>query len=119
MARRILLPVLALLFIIPSPIFPAKVIFTLNFENINNAIVERDYSAWIPALILNHLIGSPNIVVVERQRLDALIEEQDLSATDYVDKKTAIRLGRLLGAHKAIMGEYQDAEGHRCHIRQD
>ena len=44
--------------------------------------------------------------LVERIRLQALLDELKLAQTDYVDPKTAPRVGRLLGAGRLVGGSY-------------
>ena len=46
------------------------------------------------------------LVVVERVRLQVLIDELQLSQSDYVDPNTSPRIGRLLGAGRLISGGY-------------
>jgi TolB-like protein len=42
--------------------------------------------------------------VVERQKLDVLMQERQLGMSGYVDPATAPRLGRLMGARKLVTG---------------
>ncbi|MEW5994572.1 MAG: tetratricopeptide repeat protein [Candidatus Zixiibacteriota bacterium] len=44
------------------------------------------------------------LTVVERQKLDLIMQELNLSATGYVDPATAPRMGRLMGAGKLVTG---------------
>lgn len=44
--------------------------------------------------------------VVERLRLQALLDELKLAQTEYVDPETAPRMGRLLGAARLVGGSY-------------
>jgi TolB-like protein len=76
----------------------------------NSALVRhKDYqplSKGIADMLISELAASPAIQVVERDRLQKLLEEQDLSSTDRVDKETAVRLGKLLGARHLLMGGF-------------
>lgn len=49
--------------------------------------------------------------VVERSRLRALMEEQDLGASGRVDAQTAARVGQLVGARYVILGSFIDFYG--------
>lgn len=60
----------------------------------------------ITEMLITELSASPAIRVVERDRLQRLLEEQDLSRSDRVDQATAVRLGRILGAHHLLMGGF-------------
>ena len=42
--------------------------------------------------------------MVERDRLDLILQEQKLSRTELIDKSTALRLGRLTAAHSIMTG---------------
>ncbi len=44
--------------------------------------------------------------LVERQRLKALMDEIGLSMTGAVDERTALRVGKLLGANHLILGSF-------------
>lgn len=46
------------------------------------------------------------IKVVERVRLQALLDELELGQSEYVDQSTAPRVGRLLGAGRVVGGSY-------------
>lgn len=45
--------------------------------------------------------------LVERQRLDAVLEEAKLQQGGLVDDSTAVQLGRLLGAQQVLVGSYR------------
>ena len=57
-------------------------------------------------MLITTLAQNPGVRVVERDRLQQLIAEQNLGSGDRVDKETAIRLGRVLGAHHLLMGTF-------------
>lgn len=52
------------------------------------------------------LARNPGIRVVERDKLQALLAEQNLQNSDRVDQATAVRLGKLLGARHFIDGTF-------------
>jgi len=56
--------------------------------------------------ITDGLNGAPGIRVVERHRLKAVMDEIGLGMTGAVDEKTAIRVGKLLGANHLLLGSY-------------
>jgi tetratricopeptide (TPR) repeat protein len=45
-----------------------------------------------------------SLTVVERQKLDVLMQERQLGMSGYIDPATAPRLGRLMGARKLVTG---------------
>lgn len=59
----------------------------------------------LPAAVLAELDAAclaSGLPVVERQRIDSLVREQDLVASGHADPATAGRIGRLVGGHIAI-----------------
>ena len=76
----------------------------------NSALVNNtDYqplSKGVAELLITELSRNGNIRVVERDRLQQLLDEQNLSASGRVDKETAVRVGKLLGAGHMLMGTF-------------
>ena len=50
------------------------------------------------------LVDQNRFRVVERDRLDVILQEQKLSRTDLIDRGTALKLGRLIAARAVIAG---------------
>jgi TolB-like protein len=62
--------------------------------------------------------GSP-LLVVERQKLETILQEQALGQTGVLDEKTAQAVGQLLGAQFLLTGEISTSESRLridCHI---
>jgi len=57
-------------------------------------------------LIINDLAANPNMRVVERERIQALVTEQGLVKSGAIDPQTAIRLGKIVGAQYMITGAF-------------
>lgn len=57
-------------------------------------------------MLITELAQNSAVRVVERDRLQALLEEQNLQNTDRVDKETAVKLGKILGARYMIAGGF-------------
>jgi len=64
----------------------------------------RAFQKGLAAMVISDLTKIKSIKVVERIRLQALLEEMRLGQTGLVDSKTAPRLGRLLGAQNIVFG---------------
>ncbi len=64
----------------------------------------RAFQKGLAAMVISDLTKLKSIKVVERIRLQALLEEMKLGQTGLVDSKTAPRLGRLLGAQNIVFG---------------
>ena len=76
----------------------------------NGAIVNRaDYEALgkgIADVLITELSANPSIRVIERDRVQQLLDEQNLSGSGRVEKSTAVRVGKLLGVHHMIFGGF-------------
>ncbi len=55
--------------------------------------------------------------IVERVRLQALLDELELAQSDYVDSSTAPRVGRLLGAGRIVGGTYLVADDEELRLQ--
>jgi curli biogenesis system outer membrane secretion channel CsgG len=76
----------------------------------NSALVRHEeyapLSKGITEMLITELAASSAIQVVERDQLQHLLDEQNLSQSDKVDKETAVRLGKILGARHLLMGGF-------------
>ena len=54
--------------------------------------------------LIDSLVNQNRFRVVERDKLDMILQEQKLSRTKLVDQGTALKLGRLVAAHSVITG---------------
>ena len=81
------------------------VLYFTNAALVSNA----DYaplSKGMAEMLITELAKNPGVRVVERDRLQQLLAEQNLASGDRVDKETAVRLGKILGAHHLLMGSF-------------
>jgi TolB-like protein len=74
----------------------------LDFINIDGQV--SSLGRYFAAESIQHLSKNPRYRVVERLQLDQIMEQQNLSVSDYVDEKTANRLGEILGAQAVVLG---------------
>ncbi len=59
-------------------------------------------------MLISDLVATPAIRVVERARLQEVIDELKLQATTKIDQATAVKAGKLLGARYLVIGGYFD-----------
>lgn len=85
---------------------PTIAVLYFNNGAIGKAADFEALSKGIADLLITDLSANPNIRVVERDRLQSLLQEQDLSQTNRIDDATALRLGKVLGAHHIIKGGF-------------
>ncbi len=63
-----------------------------------------DIGRGITDLLVEQLVNAGTVSVIERQALDTLIAEQNISNSDRFDSSSAAQLGRLLGVDAIITG---------------
>lgn len=81
------------------------VLYFTNGALIDNAAY-APLSKGMAEMLITELAQNKGVRVVERDRLQSLIEEQNLQNSDRVDKETAIKLGKTLGARHMLMGTF-------------
>lgn len=62
-------------------------------------------------MLISDLAGDERYEVVERDRLQALLDELKLNQSKKIDRSTANRMGKLLGARFLVLGGYFDLMG--------
>lgn len=62
-------------------------------------------------MLISDLSGSDKYTIVERDRLQEIIDELKLGQSKTIDKKTAAKIGKLLGARYMVLGGYFDVMG--------
>ncbi|MDF1504482.1 CsgG/HfaB family protein [Roseisolibacter sp. H3M3-2] len=66
-----------------------------DFEPLNRGVAE---------MMVSTLAANPGVRVIERERIQKLLDEQTLGASGRVDAETAVRIGKLLGVHHMLTG---------------
>lgn len=87
------------------------VVAVLYFENNSIGRDAADYNGLgkgVADLLINELAANANFRVVERDRVEALLQEQNLAKSGAIDPETAVKLGKLLGAHHMITGGFMN-----------
>jgi len=62
-------------------------------------------------MLISDLTSLEGVKVVERERLQEVLKEQQLGTSGKLDPRTAARIGKLLGARYLVLGSYFDALG--------
>ena len=76
----------------------------------NGAMV--DHASYAPLskgmaeMLITELAQNTALRVVERDRLQSVLEEQSLQASERVDQATAVKLGKTLGARHLLLGSF-------------
>ena len=85
------------------------VVAVLYFDNNSIGKDHADYDGvgkGMAELMINDLAQNPNVHVVERDRIQAVLVEQNLTKQGAIDPQTAIRIGKILGAQYLITGAF-------------
>ena len=56
------------------------------------------------SMMIEQLSGATDLKLVERENIQYLLDELNLQASGHVDQATAVRMGKLLGAHAMVFG---------------
>lgn len=83
-------------------------LFVVEFRNgaIGRAADFEPLSKGIPDLLVSELAANPAVRVVDRDNLSSILREQDMSAAGRMDDATAVKVGKILGAHHYIKGSF-------------
>jgi curli biogenesis system outer membrane secretion channel CsgG len=81
------------------------VIGVLKFQDETGAMfLQGGVGRALTTMLTNELSARPSLIIVERQKLRAVLEEQNLSASGMVSAATSIEIGKLTGAQYLITG---------------
>lgn len=85
------------------------VVAVLYFENNSIGKDHSDYDGvgkGMAEILINDLAQNSNVQIVERERVQALLVEQNLVKSGAVSPETAIRVGKIIGAQYMITGGF-------------
>jgi TolB-like protein len=90
-----------------------KTVAVIDFENLSIDEPERlaPMSRALAHIFMGHLKAADRLIVVDRELLGIILNEIDLNQTDAVDRATAVRIGRVLGAHSILGGSFMNFNG--------
>lgn len=87
----------------------APVVAVLAFDNAAFGPAAKDYEGigkGIMDMVITDLASGNKVRVVDRARVQSLLEEQNLTKSGAIDGQTAVRLGKLFGACYSIYGSF-------------
>jgi tetratricopeptide (TPR) repeat protein len=86
--------------------FPERSIAVLNFISLSEDPQWEPLRKGLAEMIITDLTQVAELTVIERLRLNTLMDELRLGSTSLVDENYAPRIGKLLGARYMIKGSY-------------
>lgn len=86
---------------------PTIAILTFNNSALGKANEElAPLGKGIADIMINDLASNTNLRVVERDQIAKILEEQGLTKSGAADAATAVKVGKLLGAHHMVAGGF-------------
>lgn len=85
------------------------VVAVLYFDNNSIGKDRADYDGLgkgIADLLITDLAGNPNVTVVERERIQQVLQEHSLIKAGAIDAQTAVEVGKIVGAQYMITGGF-------------
>ncbi|MGC4115345.1 MAG: CsgG/HfaB family protein [Myxococcales bacterium] len=76
----------------------------LYFDNQTNEAEYDVLRKGLADIVATDLGNIPPIQIVERERLEAILQEQKLQRSKAFDPKTAVKVGKIVGASHVVMG---------------
>lgn len=104
------LALLLLAFVAAPALAGPGTVGVLYFENQGNPDLEP-LKVGLTQMLITDLRGTPGVTVIERTRLQAILDELALGHEGPVDPATAARVGQLLGAEWLVLGSYFELMG--------
>ena len=95
---------------------PEKSIAVLNFRNLGGNAGFDPLTKGLADMVITDLSQVKALTVIERSRMQALMEEMGLGQSGLVDEQTAPRVGQLLGVKKVLQGSFLDLAGGRLRL---
>lgn len=90
----------------------------LYFEN--NSVTDHEamdgLSKGISAMLVTDLMGTPGLRIVERERVQFLMDELKMQKSEYYDQTSGVKVGRLLGAHNLLLGSFSKIDNKKIRI---
>lgn len=83
-----------------------RIVAVLYFDNHTGDAEFDALGRGIAEMLITDLSGLARIRLVERSRLNDLIQEQEFSRSDHSDPATALRMGRMLAAEYIVAGSF-------------
>ena len=90
----------------PADSRPSIAVLDFNHSALINGAEYEPLRRGMAEMLITALTGNPALRVVERARLQKLVEEQNLGSSSRVDKETAVRIGKLVGAQHMLKGSF-------------
>ncbi len=95
---------------------PPNSVAVLYFKNVSNISELNPLSKGLADMIITDLSQVHDLQVVERARLQALVQEIGLGMSGIIDPSTAPKMGKLLGASRFVNGALVTLPGQKIQL---
>lgn len=79
-------------------------VMPFEYGAVTSQVGTYDVGKGVTELMINKLVNDGTFRVVDRQMLDQILKEQNLSVSDRADPNTAIKIGKLLACDAMVVG---------------
>jgi curli biogenesis system outer membrane secretion channel CsgG len=79
-------------------------VLPFSYGSVSSEVGSADVGKGIVSLIITRLVNDGTYSVCEREMMDSILKEQNLSTSDRADAATAAKIGKLLGVDAIIVG---------------
>ena len=90
------------------------IVAVLEFTNASIGKDARDYDGLgkgIADLLITDMASNQKVRLVDRDRIQTVLQEQNLVKSGSIDPQTAVRVGKILGAQYAVVGTFMNVSG--------
>ena len=96
---------------VPGPTRP-RAVAVWNLENVSpEASSQPDLGQVLSGEIIQTIKEKADVRVVERENIEAILEELKLGSSDLADDSARLRVGRMIGAREMVFGGYMVVGG--------
>jgi TolB-like protein len=107
-----------MMFSLSQPLFSQVNIAVSKFSNESDVLYLDAWERSVPALLRSYLSDADDVIVLDRDRLDKVLDEQALSLSGLVDSSQVQSIGKILGAEFILAGKI-DRQGREIVISAD
>jgi TolB-like protein len=90
------------------------IVAVLEFNNASIGKDAKDFDGLgkgIADLLITDMASNQKVRLVDRDRIQTVMQEQNLVKSGSIDPQTAVRVGKILGAQYAVVGTFMNVNG--------
>ena len=95
----------------PAPAAPKASVAVLYFDDLSNSPELAVLRKGLSQMLIADLVAAGGFTVVERARLQDVLDELKLGQSAKIDPTTANKIGKLIGARYLVVGSYLQLSG--------